>query len=330
LNELPFRHLYKQLIGPTEGPSNWKGQTGKALTTCETMPVSATGFKSISDGDPLPDIDVNDLSCDQKYLFRIITAIKSGVITADLLREKPGVMSMARWVTTASRICRLYVATEQPNCELFQLTHFVVSNYGPMWFRIKCQSNCVKGPQHLLQQIKLQKLLTPTNREITWRIIQRNAYWAHQENVLLAMFADEDQENRMCAVSIIKRIRQNTVSATSKSKQQVREFRPPQVNDSAVSLQDLLPPAKECSFEPPLTMLLSNEELDKIVDVRFTVDIPCHSQAVERSVKMVTEASKSVYGFDARDGYIRAVLKSRHFMSTFQSKQDFCCASSDD
>lgn len=66
LNELPLRHLCKQLIGQTEGPNNWKGPIGKGLLTCETMPVSATGFKSIHDGDPLPDIDVIDLSCDQK------------------------------------------------------------------------------------------------------------------------------------------------------------------------------------------------------------------------------------------------------------------------
>ena len=198
-----------------------------------------------------------------------------------------------------------------------------------MWFRIKCQSNCVNDPQHLLQQIKLQQLLAPANRDITWRIIQRNAYWA-QKNVLLSMLADEDQENRTRAVSIIKRIRQNSVSAPYKATQQVREFRPPQIEDSATSLQDLLPPSEEYSCEPPLTMQLSNEELDKSVDKRFSVDIPCYSQAVEQSVKMVTEASKSVYRLDVRDGYIRAILKSRHFMPTFRSKQDFCCASSDD
>ena len=76
----------KHLIAPTEGSSNCKGHMGKVLTTCETIPVSVNEFKSITEGDPLPDIGVNDLTSDQIYLFRIITAIKSGMITADLLQ----------------------------------------------------------------------------------------------------------------------------------------------------------------------------------------------------------------------------------------------------
>jgi hypothetical protein len=67
LNELPLRHLCKELIGPTEGPSQWKGPIGKALTSCETL--SKADFKCISDGDQLPDIDYNDLSRDQAYLY---------------------------------------------------------------------------------------------------------------------------------------------------------------------------------------------------------------------------------------------------------------------
>ena len=103
-NELPLRHLSlcKQLIGPIEGPTQWKGPIGKALTTCETL--SKADFKSISDGDPLPDIDHNDLSQDQAYLHNIATAIRMGVISGDLLYENAGAMSIARFY-------RFYVET---------------------------------------------------------------------------------------------------------------------------------------------------------------------------------------------------------------------------
>jgi hypothetical protein len=40
LNELPLRHLCRKLIGPSEGPTQWKGPLGKALTICETLPLT--------------------------------------------------------------------------------------------------------------------------------------------------------------------------------------------------------------------------------------------------------------------------------------------------
>ena len=227
---------------------------------------------------------------------------------------------MARWLTTASRVFRLYVGTAQPMSELYSLTQFIVCNYGPMWFQIKCRPRCTDGPNHLLKQIQLQRLFTPANRKTTWPVIQRNAYWAHQENVLLAMLADGDESNRKIAVDIIKAIRVSPLSSQHHS----REFRPPQIEDSAETLRDLLPPMDQCTYEPPLTKTLSDEELQKIVQQPFSVDIPCHSQGVERCVRMVTEASNAVYGMDARDGYIRAVVKSRDFMPSFDTKQDFC------
>ena len=37
---------------------------------------------------------------------------------------------------------------------------------------------------------------------------------------------------------------------------------------------------------------------------------------------MVTQASKSVYGEEARDGYVKATLLSRRLMPKLSSKQD--------
>jgi len=76
-------------------------------------------------------------------------------------------------------------------------------------------------------------------------------------------------------------------------------------------------------MEPPLTKHLTVEQVDNFVENPLTLCIPCHSQGVERCVKLVTEACGAVYGKDARDGYIRAVFKSRHFIPNFRSKQDY-------
>ena len=318
LNELPLRHLCRKYIGPTESGTQWKGPLGTALTTCETLPVSPNGFHCIAKGAPLPNVDVNELSRDQAYLYRIISAIRSGVIDNDLLHMKPGPISHARWLTTASRICRLYVATEKPNNDLYVLTEFVVCHYGPIWFHIKFSPKCMEGSKHLLEQINLLQILQPASEAIAWQTIQRNSYWAHQENVILAMLADVDQKNRKLAIDRIKKIREITVY-----EEEIRYFRPPKINKSAKNLTDLLPPEEECRYEPPLTMHLSNANLQNIINEPLSVDIPCHSQGVERCVRMVTEASGEVYGKEARDGYIRAVLKSRDFMPSFETKRDF-------
>jgi len=317
LNELHFRHLCQKLIGQTQSPNLWKGEIGKLLCSCEHLPVSKMGFQAITDDNPFPDIDFDEISCDLAYLYRIMAAIRSGTISDDLLREKPGPPSHARWLTTASRVCRLYVSTESPSPELFLLTKFVVCNYGPMWFRIKCRARCTDGPRHFLEQIRLQKMFPVDIKNTIWSVIRRNSYWAHEENALLAMLADDDLANRQAAICRIKSIRRAPIS----TQQQVREFLLPAVDESVETLTGLLPPA--CAFEPPLTMQLSVEQLDKIAEEPIRMEVPCHSQAVERCVRMVTEASSQVYGMDARDGYIKARIKSREMTPSFKSKQHF-------
>lgn len=317
LNELPLRHLCKKLIGPSESATQWKGPISNALSSCETLPRSPSGFKKIDNGDPLPNIDVEELSCDQSYLYQIISAIRTGYIDDDLLRQKPGPMLLSRWLTTANRICRLYISSDRPSDELLTLTQFIVCHYGPMWFTIKRSWKCTDGPKHLLDQILKLRLLPSNIVHTVWPVIARNSYWAHHENVLLAMLADEDRENRETAINIIKEIRLRETSTS----QCVREFLTPRISQNAETLKDLLP--TNITFEPPLTMNLTIEELDNIIKVPLDIQIPCHSQGVERCVKLVTEASSAVYGEDARDGFIKARIKSRSFMPSFKSKQDF-------
>ena len=48
----------------------------------------------------------------------------------------------------------------------------------------------------------------------------------------------------------------------------------------------------------------------------------CHLLAVERAVKLVTEASACVVDSSERDGYIIAKLQSRKKMPQFNTKKD--------
>ena len=49
-------------------------------------------------------------------------------------------------------------------------------------------------------------------------------------------------------------------------------------------------------------------------------DLPSHSQAMERAAKLTTEASQTVYGFEARHQHITAKVWSQKLRTAFLSK----------
>jgi hypothetical protein len=91
-NELPLRHLLEHLHGVTSGPRAFSGPIGKALASCEGLPV--VPFSKINCD--LPAITATDLSTDQQFLLDICQAVMTGECSGDLSRRNPGVMSHAR------------------------------------------------------------------------------------------------------------------------------------------------------------------------------------------------------------------------------------------
>ncbi|XP_031327610.1 uncharacterized protein LOC116158889 [Photinus pyralis] len=273
-NELPLRHLFINLDGSTSGPNSFIGTIGKQLQSCEGLHVVT--FSKIEAN--LPDIDVNLLSNDQKYLYEVCISITQGLIPPDLANKQPGKLAHSRWLTCANRILRLYVGTAKPSQSLVELAEFVIKVYAPTWFDIKLMPSCRYGPQHILNMIKRCAYLEDDKKAIVFRTIQRNSFFAHSENVLLAMLQDERGHIQELALRRIMKARK-----TNKGKK-------------------------------------------KITSANFKVTVeefPCHSQAVERGVKLVTEASSAVCGSKARDGYIRARIKSRTEVPKFDTKSQF-------
>ena len=58
-------------------------------------------------------------------------------------------------------------------------------------------------------------------------------------------------------------------------------------------------------------------------------EYPNHTQSVERTVKVVSDTSKSVYGHYARDGFIQAKILPRNIMRCYDSKQQFLFVTDD-
>ena len=74
--------------------------------------------------------------------------------------------------------------------------------------------------------------------------------------------------------------------------------------------------------EPPLTRAISDEIIAELSKTGDKPDgliplLPCHTQAVERHIKVVTEASSAVEAGE-RDGFIRTRLLSRSKIPKFE------------
>ncbi|GBO31327.1 hypothetical protein AVEN_213062-1, partial [Araneus ventricosus] len=114
-NELPLRHVFEYLDGETIGALTYSGPIGKSVVNCKNLPVA--NFKPVYCD--LPVVTAKDFSKDHKYLLEIFYAVLTGVCSSDPSRCDPGPTSHARWLTTANRILRLYVGTEDPSSEMF-------------------------------------------------------------------------------------------------------------------------------------------------------------------------------------------------------------------
>lgn len=252
------------------------------------------------------------MSTDQRYLLQMSHAISSGNCPPSLANREPGAMHHARWLTTANRILRLYVSQKKPTENLKKLVKFIANVYAPTWFDIKKNKSCVEGAKHLFKFIKRTAYLKGEDKKIVEKSIQQNGFFAHPENILLAMVYDDDLRVRGRAVNLLK-----YVSTTE------RQFVVPKINFKATKYENMVSWESIEITRPPLFSgfkeLMNLKESPYGEEVR---SIPCHSQAVERGVKLVTEASASVVESN-RHGFILNTIHSRQKMPAFNTKKDF-------
>lgn len=146
-----------------------------------------------------------------------------------------------------------------------------------MWFNITIEPSCLSGPNHLHKCIQLSRYLDDDLKSVIDPVIQRNAYFAHPENILLAMMKDKNKNIRELAVRrIIKARNQNKA-------QPIRKFVIPPLNFEASKYYELIDWQMSQIFEPPVLIKYSQEELwQHAVDISSCLlddfrKIPCHT-----------------------------------------------------
>ena len=102
-------------------------------------------------------------------------------------------MNSARWSTMANRILRLYVSTDNLSEILGYWAEVVMNVYIPTWIDIKINWKAKEAAVIYYQMIRrVNDLENQKDREISSRSMQRNSYFYHPENIIIAMICDKN------------------------------------------------------------------------------------------------------------------------------------------
>ena len=100
----------------------------------------------------------------------------------------------------------------------------------------------------------------------------------------LGMFASNEDEVRLKAIQTILSARKESHSHSSTK---VRQFVVPEINIEANNFYDMIDFSDEV-YEPPLLTRFKNNEIEELDSRPLKLLHPCHNQALERHVKLVT------------------------------------------
>ena len=253
---------------------------GKNIQSCKSVQI--VNFTAVNV--ELPEVDSQSLSSDQQYLLDICNAVARGHCLPSLALMNPGKLCHERWLTTANRILQLYVASSEPSDNLRLIVEFIMKVYCIMWFTIRSKPSFSEGARHLWQTIRSSRYLNDALKAIVDPVISRNAYYAHPENLLLAMISDDRPHIRTLGLHRIMKARSMTPSENETT---IRKFLVPELNFNANDYSEIIDWQKCLLTEPPITVAISDETLEKMILKREVPELnkfPCHTQAVERYV----------------------------------------------
>lgn len=272
----------------------------------------------------MDDEALKKLSTDVHYLYQIAQAVSNGGCSIYLANIKPGPVGHSRWITRASRLLRVYIASENPSENLKVLARYIMKVYVPMYFNIKYRNSAVYGSALLGKFIKWTQYLPDNLRNIINPVIQNNCYFAHSENVLLTMLFDDRKNIRKLALQKILDFRDEYDPT------KLRAYVKPKVNFDCtdytrmIDLED-----KAVISEPPFTRSVPYEHLKQYLIDADDEDppfpdplIPCHIQGTERHVQLLASVAKRSIDKN-RDGIMASISEGREKVPRMETRKDF-------
>ena len=208
-NELPLRHLITTMDGPTSSGTGFTGPVGRLLKKVNEMEYDPE-FVALPGGEELidiPDSVLVTMSTDQQMSYRLVKAVKSGVLPPELQQIQCGTISHARGLTTAQSL--VYMWTRKHGLTGQDLTTLeVLAKYCiEMYFDIKIHHRLSDGPRHILTQLRILRSQPKEVRDAVTFYVRTGAWYAHSECVLLSLVSSESVDDRRFAVSQIQQLR---------------------------------------------------------------------------------------------------------------------------
>ena len=115
---------------------------------------------------------------------------------------------------------------------------------------------------------------------------------------------------------------QSILKVRSTVQRETRSFAVPKINFTASEYHLIIDWQTTNVTEPQSTKHLINTEVEALIKSKEKpknmTDFSCHTQAVERTIKLITDASAAVVGQENRDGYIRARIDGRKRLPRFE------------
>ena len=166
---------------------------------------------------------------------------------------------------------------------------YIVNVYAPALFRIRKSPNITNGSRHLFYMIQLGKDFLKNKAEYFeyQNTIENNIYNLTQEHVTLGLLSDDRKEKRKLGKDLIVKARIDKPKIKGIRFFTQQEF----VNDVNFKAKDysdfILFDRLEFLTEPPVTMNLTNQDLDDIVEGKSKLielcglqKVYCHTQVI--------------------------------------------------
>ena len=345
-NELPMRHFIEHIDGDFTGPESAKGPVGKIVFGKPKLwmknPHNFRKFKDItksakemfeSMGDP------KDLLNDDQYFFyQLCMAVLDGnsarkIWPDGFWNKPPAKIHLARWITAATAILRLFCQTKA-NADIYQnlfyLVKFILNVYAPMYFSIKTNWHFIEGPRLFFKasQLVLEAFGSePEHYDHIIKYFDINSYFAHPENVLVSAVFDPDKTIQEQALLEIDALRKYWKKYPNK----VRHFElhVDRMDLKAKNYYEMIKwekYPKRFIADPPFLKQYSMAQLRAHVDGTEIITLPAvpnHSQAVERNVQNVTFAASKVVGHEKRHEFLLNLEENRKNYPTYANKSFF-------
>ena len=151
-----FRHLLEKLDGKIvwKAPRGPIGTAMKALNDHLLDPIA--DFQTLPTKIPMVEPTIFSEACNRQRLAEILAGISLGrdsILEKFWLTEYP-VISTLRWLTSAERICGVYIRDLNPSEELKIMMAFITGAYAPAHFRTFMYPNYEDSSHNFLEFIK--------------------------------------------------------------------------------------------------------------------------------------------------------------------------------